>query len=456
MSPPLHRREFLRGALALSLFMGLPATASARGKRRIPALLGTCSSRWGKDPFALGAYSYPGGGSLPGDRSSLAAPIGGRLFFAGEATSSDYPCTVHGAWLSGVRAAEQVVESGARSAVVIGAGMSGLAAAHTLLAAGVAVEVVEARQRAGGRMITDNSLGYPADLGASWIHGPRGNPVMKLARGFDLPTRRFDGGRMVVGQPDGSTSGLAGLMNPLKLLRAIHRMDLAGERLGPDGTLQQAIDEAVAALRTDPKEEHIIRQLAYHGYASGSAADPDRLSWHGLDEGTGFAGLDRIIVPGYSALIERLADDLPIRFSQVVRRIETRSGGARVTTAGRAFSAEAVVVTLPLGVLKSGSIDFDPGLPAPKQAAMGRLGMGQVHKLALLFDEVFWDDADTIVFLRPEIGRSPVFFNLHRTTGLPALVMWHVGRAATAMEARAEAQVAEDALDALEAMYGHA
>ena len=63
---------------------------------------------WGRDPFARGAYSY----ALPGFadcRAALAAPIDGRLFFAGEACSTHDYSTAHGAWHTGVAAAEQVL-----------------------------------------------------------------------------------------------------------------------------------------------------------------------------------------------------------------------------------------------------------------------------------------------------------------------------------------------------------
>ncbi len=455
MTPPMRRREFLQGALVLALSAALPGRSKAGGRRTIPRPLGTVSSRWGQDPFALGAYSYGAPGCLPTDRDTLEAPVGTSLYFAGEATSTDYSSTVHGAWISGVKAAERVLASGARSAVVVGAGMAGLAAARTLLEAGVSVEVVEARQRPGGRMITDHSLGLPADLGASWIHGPRGNPVARLARDFDLSTRVFDGDALLA-RPDGKRSGVLGLMNPLKLLRVVNKMEAAGDKLGLDGTLQQAADAAIASVKTSPEEEHLLRQLAQHGYASSFGADPDQISWSMMEEGEGFAGADRVIVAGYSALIERLAEDLDIRFGEIVKRVDTTGPGARVVTQKGEFAAEAVVVTLPLGVLQAGSVAFEPALPAQKQGAIDRLGMGQCHKLVLLFDEVFWDDAEFIVYLRPQVRRSPVFFNLHRTTGKPALVMWHAGRAATAMEARSEQAVTEDALDALEAMYGHA
>ncbi|MHC6156530.1 flavin monoamine oxidase family protein [Bradyrhizobium elkanii] len=65
-------------------------------------------SRWAHDPFARGSYSH----ALPGHadkRAVLAAPVDGRLFFAGEATSPEFFSTAHGARDSGERAAKEVV-----------------------------------------------------------------------------------------------------------------------------------------------------------------------------------------------------------------------------------------------------------------------------------------------------------------------------------------------------------
>ncbi len=66
-------------------------------------------SRWAHDPFARGSYSH----ALPGHagkRAMLAAPVDGRLFFAGEATSPHFFSTAHGARDSGERAAREVVD----------------------------------------------------------------------------------------------------------------------------------------------------------------------------------------------------------------------------------------------------------------------------------------------------------------------------------------------------------
>jgi monoamine oxidase len=66
-------------------------------------------TRWGKDLYALGAYSHMALGSTPKHREALAEPIGTRVFFAGEAVSRDHPATVRGAFESGKRAAALVL-----------------------------------------------------------------------------------------------------------------------------------------------------------------------------------------------------------------------------------------------------------------------------------------------------------------------------------------------------------
>ena len=68
-----------------------------------------------------------------------------------------------------------------KTVVVIGGGISGLAAAKKLKEKGFTVIVVEAQEKVGGRMRTDRSLGVAFDEGASWIHGPNGNPITSLA-----------------------------------------------------------------------------------------------------------------------------------------------------------------------------------------------------------------------------------------------------------------------------------
>ena len=78
-------------------------------KQKVPQPLETIVTRWGKDRFARGSYSYVGAMSQPGDYETLAAPLG-TLHFAGEATCATHPATVHGAYISGLRAAAEVID----------------------------------------------------------------------------------------------------------------------------------------------------------------------------------------------------------------------------------------------------------------------------------------------------------------------------------------------------------
>jgi hypothetical protein len=67
-------------------------------------------TRWGRDPFAQGTYSFVGPATQSGDYDVMARPHG-PIHFAGEATCGTHPATVHGAYLSGLRAAAEIVES---------------------------------------------------------------------------------------------------------------------------------------------------------------------------------------------------------------------------------------------------------------------------------------------------------------------------------------------------------
>ena len=96
------------GALAAAAIGEITAYLGNDFRRKLKPL---AESRWAHDPFARGSYSH----ALPGhagDRGVLAAPVDGRLFFAGEATSPGFFSTAHGARDSGERAAGEVLAAG--------------------------------------------------------------------------------------------------------------------------------------------------------------------------------------------------------------------------------------------------------------------------------------------------------------------------------------------------------
>jgi monoamine oxidase len=93
------------GALAAQSIDEIASLLGNDYRRKLKPL---AESRWAHDPFAHGSYSH----ALPGhagDRAVLAAPVDGRLFFAGEATSPNFFSTAHGARDSGERAAREVM-----------------------------------------------------------------------------------------------------------------------------------------------------------------------------------------------------------------------------------------------------------------------------------------------------------------------------------------------------------
>ena len=110
---------YFGGALAAALEKGSEAAFFDFARNELIGLYGGDFARriaplalhgWSGDPFARGAYSY----ALPGradDRAALAAPLAGRLFFAGEACSREDFSTAHGAYLTGVAAAEQAIKA---------------------------------------------------------------------------------------------------------------------------------------------------------------------------------------------------------------------------------------------------------------------------------------------------------------------------------------------------------
>jgi monoamine oxidase len=103
-----HALELERAGLAATAAFGRDELANLFGSRMRSCLTPLAGSAWTGDPFARGSYSYAKPGHAD-DRAVWAAPLAQRLFFAGEATSPNFFSTTHGAYLSGVRAAQEVL-----------------------------------------------------------------------------------------------------------------------------------------------------------------------------------------------------------------------------------------------------------------------------------------------------------------------------------------------------------
>jgi hypothetical protein len=90
-------------------------------------------------------------------------------------------------------------------------------------------------------------------------------------------------------------------------------------------------------------------------------------------------------------LISCLSADVRLEFSADVMSVNYSGDSVTVTIGdGRTFTGDYVVVTVPLGVLKTNSIDFRPPLPSSKQDAIQQLGAGHVEQVILHFSKRFW------------------------------------------------------------------
>ncbi len=338
-------------------------------------------------------------------------------------------------------------------ALVLGAGMAGLAAARELQAGGFAVTVLEARMRLGGRIWTDPSLGCAVDLGASWIETSKGNPITSLARDCGARTvvdeddwRYYDADGTELADAEGEE-----LEKGLETL--LENVERIAEESGGDLSVREAVQ---AALGGDWPAGRIGRvlQAFLAGIETESGADAARLSlWHGAND-VGFDGDDLLLPGGYAALVEHLARGLDVRFGQMVRRIEHGDDGVRIRTGQGDFEADGAIVTLPLGVLKGGEVEFDPPLPKRKRRAIERLEMGALDKVVLRFPRVFWPAETKFGYASETHGEFPEFLNLHRLTGKPILVGFVAAEFARRLERLEDDEVAEAMMGVLRRIFG--
>ena len=135
---------------------------------------------------------------------------------------------------------------------------------------------------------------------------------------------------------------------------------------------------------------------------------------------------------------------------------------------GEQFVADAVVVTLPLGVLKANSVVFTPPFPEYKSKSVQNLGFGVLNKVIMCFDRVFWDKESDLVgclqcpdaqdlyddkHVRLKRGRFYLIWNCFGTTGKPILTALMAGDAAENVASEDERDVEREAVVLLRKIY---
>lgn len=257
---------------------------------------------------------------------------------------------------------------------IIGAGAAGITAARVAQARGLSCLVLEARNRVGGRAFTDASLGPHFDAGAAYIHFSDQNPWVREARRLQIETRLWRG--FMHFEP--YVGGVRVPEEAVLRRRRVREGFWTHLESIEDQDLDQPIAEAALVLQDEGRDA--ITDMSRLGLGE----DPEHVSLRDYMEL--WDGPDRIVPLGYGTLVKAAAEGLPIVLDCPVTGIEQTVTGFDVISAKGRVKAKAVVLTVPVGVLKTGRIVLPKALSPDFTCALEGLAMGALTKVALAFD----------------------------------------------------------------------
>jgi polyamine oxidase len=322
--------------------------------------------------------------------------------------------------------------------IIVGGGLSGLSAAKRLKEAGVPIILLEGRDRLGGRAHTLDIAGNQAswvELGPFWIEDHLTNPAYHLLRDIGTEVHQHDIGPSTVRIYDQRSARWLGWSRTLwafiKLGWSFSRFGKLRPNTSTFNNLGERID---VVLGKRPKREHLyLFKIFSESLNGGSTYDThqNQLS----DDLWEFSNHDEksqvLISGGFRVLVELLRDSLSadeVMLNQTVSRISiqedtTAQAPVQVATAdGKIFEGSHVIVTVPLGVLKAGTITFEPPLPTSKQDVIERIGFGSVEKVVMTFKNSFWRrnprKQDHFFSIPDPIASHGSFFDVSMSSGV--------------------------------------
>jgi monoamine oxidase len=332
--------------------------------------------------------------------------------------------------------------------IVVGAGIAGLTAADAARCRGAEVTVLEARDRIGGRTHTVPLGPGRIDLGASWVHGPVGNPVAEALSAAGPPTRN-----------DGAFGA------PMEVW-ADGWIDAAGATTVASAL--QADWDAAEALAANPGTDRFVDGVEWYLadrelwftllWLTGSlfvAGPPEGISLAGMAAYEERSGGNLVPAGGYRDLVDLLVPGLDVRLGTTVAHVAHAAEGVSVVADdGNRFEGDRAIVTVPLGVLRAGQLTFDPPLPRAHTEALERLAMGTLEKVAFRFGERFWPDSLWEITRIAADKSFPAWFDFTRHVGAPSLVALYNPQSTPPLAAMRSEERAAEALAALREMFG--
>ena len=325
--------------------------------------------------------------------------------------------------------------------IVVGAGISGLTVAKSLHENGVEVVVLEARDRIGGRTNTIEVADVLVDEGAAWFHGNIHNPLVSLSNQVGIDYNYHDleedvwyydaqAGEISDTILDAADDAVADFTDEV--------YDVVGQELetiSVHDALSMWLDSANLSASVERTTRFFIEQGAIEIDLGGPATRTSLLASLEQEE---LLGGDYLPEGGYASVIDVLSEGVDVHTSAVVTRVSAMDDGVEVQTDTDSFYASHVVVTVPLGVLQSGMIDFIPALPTSKQHSMSHLEMGNLEKVILRFEEQFWANEGLkgiswLDHVNGELtGVFPEILDVSSFTGQPTLIGFYGGSRARA------------------------
>ena len=324
--------------------------------------------------------------------------------------------------------------------VIVGAGVAGLAAARTLMAAHKSVLVVEARERIGGRAVTDSTtFGFPFDQGAQWIEAGKTNPAMAILREanakpiLDRQEQTLYLGGTELPKDEYARFEKIAVDASRKIAEALKKPDVpVGRLLVPQDPLERLAYAMVGPLEAGVENGELS--------ARDFTRQPDTEPQYSVAEGLG-------------AMIARWGAKVPVKLGTRVVRIDSTGTQVQIVTTGGELNAKAVIVTVPTGVLAAGPFGFAPQLSAAKREAIAQLPMALYNKVALSFARKVID-APAGRSVSGLTRKGQAFDAIVRPHNRDAAVVFVGGAQARQLEEEGGGAAVSFALSALAEIYG--
>jgi monoamine oxidase len=381
-------------------------------------------------------------GHSPRNSRSAPADVAAR---AGGARGFDRRSLLAGSLaLAATPALGQVPASGVVDVAVVGAGAAGIAATRRLADAGKRVALLEASDHVGGRCVTDTKLfGVPFDRGAHWIPLSAMSPMAMLAVLGELDIYRAPSSEQLrTGQRYADAAEMEALSEAQKRADRAISESAHGQ---PDMPCSEALPKDLAGL--GPTVEFLLG-----AYSCGKdLADVSTVDFANSEE----RERDYFCRQGFGTILERAAQGLPVQLSTPVTEIDySGRSAALLKTASGTLQAQAVIVTVSLGVLAADVIAFRPHLPLRHLEATRKLTLGSYDHIAVeLPGNPLGLGSDDVVYEKAASNRTAAL--LANVSGTPLCLIDVGGSFGRALAAQGDAAMIDFGVNWLAGLFGN-